>query len=278
MLNFRFIIYTGTISSFLLLFSIFPTNFILNMSYSENEKSIIHSFNNTSDIDSQLTNLNFEQKLNQILSGGMNTLISDTINKLKPISKTTNITTSSINNFANISSINQSNDVNSSTKVPFISSNNSKNITSSSVDLASKDTGPLLPKSSVDLASKDTGPLLPKSSVDLASKDTGPLLPKSSVDLASKDTGPLLPKSSVDLASKDTGPLLPKSSVDLASKDTGPLLPKSSVDLASKDTNLPVFNFDYLETFTTTKIINDIYSELGKKSDLNILNNTFNYQ
>ena len=253
MITFRFTILIG-LSIMLFFISTLSFYDLTYDAYSENQMLVNSSSNtNTKNIDNiQAPNFNFEQKLNKILSGGMNVLITDTINKLKPTSLNNSVNITSVSNYANISSISSSNNVNSSTKIPFISSDDKSTIASLNADLANK---------------KDTSPSsLPKSSVDLANK---------------KDTSPSsLPKSSVDLANKkDTSPSsLPKSSVDLANKkDTSPSsLPKSSVDLANKkDTNiLSTFNFDDLALFPTTKIINDIYSELGKGSNQNLLNTT----
>ena len=216
MITFRFTILIG-LSIMLFFISTLSFYDIPNYAYSENQM-LVNSYNKTSkNIDTiQSTNFNFEQKLNEILSGGMNVLITDTMNKLKPTSLNNGINITSVSNYANISSISNSNIVNSSTKIPFISSDDKLNTASLNVDLANK---------------KDTSPSsLPKSSVDLANK---------------KDTSPSS---------------LPKSSVDLANK---------------KDTNiLSTFNFDDLALFPTTKIINDIYSELGKESNQNLLNTT----
>ena len=234
MITFRFVILIG-LSIMLFFISTLSFYDITNYAYSENQMLVNSSSNKTiKNIDNiQPPNFNFEQKLNKILSGGMNVLITDTMNKLKPTSLNNSINVTSVSNYGNISSSN-SNIVNSNTKIPFISSDDKSTIASLNVDLANK---------------KDTSPSsLPKSSVDLANK---------------KDTSPSsLPKSSVDLANK---------------KDTSPSsLPKSSVDLANKkDTNiLSTFNFDDLALFPTTKIINDIYSELGKGSNQNLLNTT----
>ncbi|MGD1835561.1 MAG: hypothetical protein ACPKQO_07550 [Nitrososphaeraceae archaeon] len=180
MLNFRFTIFISIISAILFI-STLSIDTIVNNAYSENQKLVNNSYNNnTKNIDDiQLTNFNFEQKLNKILSGGMNVLITDTINKLKPALSNTSIDTTSVNNLANISSTSHSNTMNS-TKIPFISPDNKTTITSLEIDLASK-----------------------------------------------------------------------------------------------KDTSLlSTFNFDSLKLFSTNKIINDIYSELGKEPNRNFLNTT----